>query len=233
VTRRTRPGSAYVAIGYTRASTSTQDVSPLAQREAVERWAAAHGVRVVAWFEDLAVSGAAEIDERPGLLAALTALREHGAGVLAVAKRDRIARDVVIAATIERTAAASGARVISADGTGNGDSPADAFMRTVIDGASAYERALIRSRTRAALAMKKARGERVGTVPYGYRVSEDGRSLEVDDAEQAVLAEVRAMRAAGLSVRSIVAALAAKGLLSRKGKPFGLAQIHAMANRAA
>jgi DNA invertase Pin-like site-specific DNA recombinase len=31
-----------------------------------------------------------------------------------------------------------------------------------------YERALIRARTRAALQAKRARGERVGAVPYGY-----------------------------------------------------------------
>jgi hypothetical protein len=43
-------------------------------------------------------------------------LRVHGAGVLALAKRDRIARNVVIAATIDRAAEAHGARTVAADG---------------------------------------------------------------------------------------------------------------------
>jgi DNA invertase Pin-like site-specific DNA recombinase len=63
------------------------------------------------------------IDRRPTLSAALADVRQHGAGVLVVAKRDRIARDVVLAAGVERAASKAGARVISADGTGNGDTP--------------------------------------------------------------------------------------------------------------
>jgi DNA invertase Pin-like site-specific DNA recombinase len=62
----------------------------------------------------------------------LAALREDGVNVLVVARRDRIARDVVIAAHVERFVVSNGARLVSAAGEGNGDSPADAFVRTVI-----------------------------------------------------------------------------------------------------
>ncbi len=65
------------------------------------------------------------MDQRPALVAALAELRAEGAGVLVVAKRDRLARDVYIAAGIERHVARLGARVWSADGVGNGDAPAD------------------------------------------------------------------------------------------------------------
>ena len=69
-----------------------------------------------------------------------------------------------IAATIERAVAHGGGRVVCADGVGNGETSADAFMRTIIDAAAAYERALIRARTRAALGVKKSRGESTGTA---------------------------------------------------------------------
>lgn len=215
-----------LAVAYLRVSTEEQHLGPEAQRAAVEAWAAREGVSVVAWHADQGVSGAADLDERPGLLAALDGLRAHRAGLLVVAKRDRLARDVVVAATIERAAGSLGARVVSADGTANGDTPADAFMRTILDGAAAYERALIRSRTRAALAAKKARGERVGTVPYGYRI--EGGAMVRDEAEQGVIAVVRELRAAGLTVRAIVDALASRGVVSRKGRPLGVAAVHAM-----
>jgi DNA invertase Pin-like site-specific DNA recombinase len=228
MTKRARPGNASLAIGYLRVSTEDQRLGPEAQRVAVEAWAAREGVEVVAWQVDQGVSGATAIEARPGLCAALAALRERGAGVLVVAKRDRVARDVVIAAMVERAATAAGARLVSADGTGNGDSPADAFMRTVIDGAAAYERGLIRARTSAALAAKAARGERVGAVPYGFRVAADGVQLERDDAEQAVLVVVRELRAAGMSQRAIVSELAARGLVSRAGRPFQKTQIARM-----
>jgi DNA invertase Pin-like site-specific DNA recombinase len=154
---------------------------------------------VVAWHVDQGVSGASPIAARPGLLGALAVLREHGAGLLVVAKRDRIARDVVIAATAERAAQLAGARLVSADGTANGDTPADAFMRTVIDGAAAYERGLIRARTKAALAAKAAKSERTGEIAWGFRLSADGIHVEEDPAEQGVIAIVRELGVAGLS----------------------------------
>ena len=73
-------------------STHRQDLSPDAQREAIRAWAKREGVEVIAFPEDLAVSGGTEIDKRPGLLAAIEALRTEDAGILVVAKRDRLAR---------------------------------------------------------------------------------------------------------------------------------------------
>ena len=89
-------------------------------------------------------------------------------------------------------------------------------MRTLLDGAAAYERALIRARTKAALAAKRARGERAGEVPYGFTADDAGR-LSPNAAEQEVLSVVRDLRAAGLSLRAIVIELGARGLVSRAG----------------
>ena len=49
-------------------------------------------------------------------------------------------------------------------------------MRGIVDVFAAYEREVIRARTRAALGVKRARGERTGEIPYGYRVAA-GRAL--------------------------------------------------------
>jgi len=223
--RRARFGASTVAVAYLRVSTDRQELGPEAQRAQIEAWAAREGVAVAAWCVDVGVSGATPVTGRPGLCDALLELRKHGAGVLVVAKRDRVARDVVVAATVERCTQQAGARLVSADGTGNGDSPADAFMRTVIDGAAAYERGLIRARTKAALAAKAAKGERVGEVPYGFKLAADGVHLEEDAAEQGVLLVVRELRAAGLSQRAIVGELADRGLVSRVGRAFGQTQV--------
>ena len=187
---------------------------------------------MASWHVDVGISGGSDLGDRPALVAALGELRALGAGLLVVAKRDRLARDVYVASTIERAVAQGGARVTSADGTANGDTPADAFMRTILDAAAAYERALIRGRTKAALAAKRARGERSGEVPYGFRAVEGGR-LEADEAEQSVLAIVRELRTAGLSHRAIVAQLGARGLVSRADHPFTKTQVTRMLARAA
>jgi len=226
--RKGHGGNPRRAVAYLRASKDEQQLSPDAQRAAVEAWAVREGVEIVSWHLDQGVCSVTPIEQRPALCAALASLREHDAGVLVVAKRDRIARDVVIAAMVERTATAAGARIVSSAGEGNGDTPADQFMRTVIDGAAAYERALIRARTKAALAVKKSRGESTGTPPYGYRLGTDARTLELDEHEQRTLDEVLALRQTGLSYRRVRHEVTACGLLGRTGRPFTLAAIYSM-----
>lgn len=203
------------AVALVRCSTDEQHLGPEAQRAALAAWAERNGVEIVATFEDRGISGAAAIDKRPGLLAALDALPQHGAGLLVVAKRDRLARDVVAAAMIERMAERVGARVVSAAGEGEGDDPASKLMRTMIDAFAEYERALIRGRTSAALQAKAARGEKVGGVQSYGRA--DGIDAERTATERAILDCVRELRAAGMTVRAIADELARLGHRTRKG----------------
>ena len=234
-TRRTSKPSndARKAVAYIRVSTEDQHLGPDAQRAAIAVWAARNGVAIVATFEDRGVSGGAPIDRRPGLMAALDAVAEHGAGLLAVAKRDRLARDTMIAAMAERLAERAGARIVSADGVGEGSDPAAALLRGMVDLFAAYERAMIRSRTVAALAQKKARGERTGAVPVGNRVAADGRTLEADPVEAEIVAAVVKAHAAGLSIRAIAAELAAAGHRTRRGGEIQSTQVARILRRAA
>lgn len=204
-----------LVIGYVRVSTDEQALGPNAQRDALRRWCEARGAELVGTYEDLGVSGGAELDKRPGLQAALAALAEHGAGVLLVAKRDRLARDVMIAAMVERLAARQGARIDSADGSGNGTGPEAEMMRGIMAVFAQYERALIRFRTRTALEVKRRRQERVGEIPLGYRLAANGQALEPDPAEGLAVARVHQLRAAGLSIRAIAAALNEEGVPAR------------------
>jgi DNA invertase Pin-like site-specific DNA recombinase len=228
-----RTGNAKLGIGYLRVSTEDQNLGPEAQRAALEAWAARNGARIVAWFEDHGVSGAAAVEKRPGLLAALDALAEHGAGLLAVAKRDRLARDVVACAMIERLAQRNGARVVSAagegtDGSAASDDPNAALMRGIIDLFAQYERQVIRARTRNALAVKRSRGERVGSVPFGYALAPDRRTLAEVPAEQDVIRAARSLRADGLTLRAIAIELEARGMRARNGARFAPSQIARM-----
>ena len=101
------------AAGYIRVSTEDQTLGPDAQRAALERWASARSVELVGVFEDRGVSGATALDRRPGLLAALDCMTAHGAGLLVAAKRDRFARDVILAAQLERLVERVGAKLVS------------------------------------------------------------------------------------------------------------------------
>jgi len=73
---------------------------------------------------------------------------------------------------------------------------------------------------------KAAQGEYCGgQVPYGFAVGLDGVHLVEHDGEQLVIAAIRELRAAGLSLRAIVAQLDNRGLVSRTGKALGLTQV--------
>lgn len=225
-------GDPAVVVGYIRVSTTEQKLGPEAQRRELERWCQAHGARLAAVHEDHGVQGAADLDRRPGLQEALDALTEHGAGVLLVAKRDRLARDVVLAAMIERLAERQGGRVLTADGTGNGSGPEAQLMRGMVDLFAQYERAIIRARIRAALAVKKRRGELIGSVPYGCRLGSDGRTLMPDPGEQRVVEVVRAGRARGLTLRAIGAELDSLELRPRTGGAWHPTTINRIADAA-
>jgi DNA invertase Pin-like site-specific DNA recombinase len=196
---------------------------------AIEKWAGARGVRVAVVFEDHGISGGAPAEKRPGLLAALAALRENNAGLLVAAKRDRIARDTVIVAMVEQAAGRAGAAVTTADGASDGAGPEGQLMRGIVDVFAAYERGVIKSRTRAALAVKRTRGERIGGIPYGYELTADGVHLAENVDEQAIIQQIRALRTAGLSLRQATAESRRLGMVSRVGRPFGLTQIARLA----
>lgn len=44
-------------------------------------------------------------------------------------------------------------------------------MRRIVDAFVEYERLVIRARTRAALTVKRSRGERIGGIPYGHQLA--------------------------------------------------------------
>ena len=62
--------------------------------------------------------------------------------MLLAAKRDRLARDTVIAAVLERVVESHAAVVQTADGVASGVSPEDKLLRTMIDAVSEVARRL-------------------------------------------------------------------------------------------
>lgn len=77
-----------------------------------------------------------------------------------------------------------------------------------------------RALTRDALHKRKAQGQRVGSIPYGYRLGADGQTLEAAAAEQEVIRAVMELDAAGLSLRSIALRLEKQGYRARSGGAF-------------
>ncbi len=71
---------------------------------------------------------------------------------------------------------------------------------------------MIAARTKAALGVKKAKGEKMGgSIPFGFSLAADGIHLEPHPVEHPVLVRILELRRAGLGGRRIAATLAAVG----------------------
>jgi DNA invertase Pin-like site-specific DNA recombinase len=179
-------------------------------------WAVKNDAEIGGPFED-DTTGAAPLDRRPGLMAAIGELRKGD--VLLVAKRDRIARDPIVTAMVESAAKRKGARLVSATGEGtDNDDPTSILMRRIVDAFAEYERLIIKGRTKAALQAKIRRGERCGKIRFGFRLAADGRTLEPIEAEQEAIRTIRELHSRGESLRKIAAELSRRGILTKEGK---------------
>ncbi len=207
----------YQAVAYLRVSTDEQVLGMEAQRVAISAWAERQGVIVARWCEDQGVSGGAELEKRPGLLDALGAVRDLRAGFLVAHKADRIARDVYVSELVKRELRAVGAGVALVEGI-CGDDPFSEMAATVMDAAARLERRMIAARTKSALAVKKANGEKTGGhLPFGFKLMADGIHLTPDPEEHPILVRILELRLAGLGGRRIAATLSAEGHRPRRG----------------
>jgi len=160
-------------IIYLRVSRDSQEESGLgldAQRHGCRNWISKQPLQgEILEFTDI-ITGTdrkrKELTERLGLLEALSNL--SAGDVLIVLKRDRLTRDSYLNCLIEREIEKKKATLVCANGEADGDEPHDIFLKRMLDAVAEYEALLISLRTKSALARKKARGERMGTVPYGY-----------------------------------------------------------------
>jgi site-specific DNA recombinase len=182
-------------------------------------------------YSDEGISGGTHIVERPGLM---ELLREFEKGdILLVAQRDRMGRDPIVVAVLEKTIEERGGYVASVAGEGTGSSsPSDILIKRVVDAISEYVRLNGRLRVKMALAAKKKRRERTGSVPYGYRLAEDGIHLVEDEKEQATIQAAQVLYGTGIrsniSYGKISEELTRHGHVSRNGKPFLAEQIKRM-----
>lgn len=158
-------------VAYVRVSTEQQGESGLgldAQRAAIQAHADARGFQIARWFEDVQSGGDIE---RPGLQNALAMLREVDG--LIVAKLDRLARSVVHTGTIMEEMAETGKTLIALDLGVDTSTAAGRLVANVLASVAQWEREVIGERTKAALAVKIARGEQVGRAPEIPEASED------------------------------------------------------------
>ncbi len=203
------------AIGYIRVSTEGQaqdGVSLAAQEAKIRAWAELNDCSEVEIHVDAGISGK-RADNRPALQDALAACGKGDA--LVVYSLSRLARSTLDTIVIAQRLQRLGADLVSLSEKIDTTTAAGKMVFRMLAVLAEFERDQVAERTTMALAHKKAKGERTGEVPYGFRVAPDGIRLEPEPQEQIAVAKAKALRAAGQSLREIAAALASEGFKSR------------------
>lgn len=196
-----------------------------AQRDACEEWAAANGHSIAETFADDGVSGRLGPEDRPALAATLAALEAGEANGLIVHRLDRLARELHIQEAILGAAWGHGATVYEAvGGEVLADDPADPmrrFVRQVMGAAAELERGMVTARLQRGRRRKHASGGYAGgrTLAFGQRVEGEGKAARriLDPEAEAVIEEMRAMRADGVSYRAIADAMEKAGVPTAQG----------------
>jgi site-specific DNA recombinase len=104
-------------------------------------------------------------------------------------------------------------------------SAAGRLVLNIMTAVSQWEREAIGERTRDAMHHKRANGERVGNIQFGYRLCAHGKRVEPDTAEQAVLLEIRNLRHSGRTMRGIAATLNHGAHRTRRGSAWRLERV--------
>ena len=219
------------AIGYLRVSTIMQveeGQSLDAQRAKIEAWAALNDYSVKALHRDPGLSGKA-MQNRPGLRAALQDCQKGDA--LVVYSLSRLSRSIRDTLEISDRLSRIGADLVSLSEKIDTTSASGKMLFRLLSVMAQFESDQMAERVTMGMQHKKAMGGRIGTIPFGYQLAEDGVRLIPDPKEQDILTAVRQHRETGLSLRAIVQRLAEQGYQSRTGQPFQLTQVARMVQR--
>jgi DNA invertase Pin-like site-specific DNA recombinase len=204
-----------------------------AQRAALARFAEGEGFTIVGEFVEVETGkGADALDRRPKLAKALAEARQRQCSV-AVAKLDRLSRDVhfisgLMAQRVPFLVAELGADV-------------DPFVLHLYAALAEKERKLISERTKRALEAAKARGVKLGgdrgnldqVRHKAIAASAQVRSAKADQAAADVAPTIREIQAAGAtSLRQVAAELDKRGIPTSRGSKWTAAAVRRAIERA-
>lgn len=209
--------AALTYISYIRVSTGRQHQSGLgeeAQRVAVTSYILSKGGRLSLEVQETQ-SGRKGLADRPELARALALCKASGA-VLVIGKVDRLARDVRQFITLIDD---SGVDIRFADMPDVCPRTDEGRMLLLsMANFAEFEGRRIGTRTRAALAVARAKGTVLGTTgPANLKQNLVERKAAADGFAERLRREVRGMQAEGMSVAAMVQELNAKGILTARG----------------
>ena len=218
-------------ISYLRVSTAQQGKSGLgleAQRAAVARFAGDNGMHIEQEFVEVETGkGADALDRRPQLAAALAAARTAKCSVV-VSKLDRLSRDVAFVSGLMAQRVPFIVAELGRD--------ADPFMLHLYAALAEKERRLISERTKAALAVRKASGSRLGNPSNIADAGSTGRASLIAAANEyarSLLPLLRTLRNEGtVTIGAITRSLNERKIPTPRGSSWHVSSVANLLARA-
>jgi len=201
------------AIGLLRVSTSEQGKSGLglaAQKAAILAFSAAEGFELVEVVSEVA-SGKLGIEERTGLRSALAKAKKLRCPVI-VAKLDRLSRDVAFISGLMAKGVPFIVSELGAD--------VDPFVLHLYAALGEKERKMIGSRTKAALAAKKAQGVVLGNRTNLAEAQAKGQAANAARAAEfaaKVVPTILHLRSQGMTYDQVAEELTARNIATLNG----------------
>jgi DNA invertase Pin-like site-specific DNA recombinase len=112
-------------------------------------------------------------------------------------------------------------------------SPMGKFFITMMAGAAELEKNLIKERCSNGREARRAEGKIIGSLPYGFRLGTDGKTLIEEPIEQEALQLIHELKSSGRSLREIAAELNAQGYTTKKGGTWTHGHVQGVLRRAA
>ena len=216
---------ALTAAIYARYSSNAQNDASIEQQVAeCTLYAQQNGLKVVATFEDRAISGRS--DKRPGFQKMIRAAERREFQVLLTYKSNRIARNMYDALRYETRLEDAGVKVVYCK-ENFGDNAAGRMMLRMMMSINEFYSDNMAEDIRRGLMDSASQGKVVGALPYGYKKGEDGK-VALDEELGPIVQEIFSRVMNDETYADIARDLNARGYRTQHGKQFGKSSFRAI-----
>lgn len=169
---------------------------------------------------------------RPGVGRILEMARLRLVDAVIIYKLDRLSRSLRDLTQLLSVFQRKGIALISVTDNLDTSSPTGRLVIHILGAVAEMESEQIGGRVADAHAVKRAKGERMGEIPFGHRLADNGVHLEQDPGEQRNIRAMKRLRRKGYSYAKVAARLNERGIWTRKGTDWKREYIYYILNKA-
>lgn len=210
-----------------------EDGFSLAAQEAKLRaYANLNGYENVTLLVDAGLSG--KTTKRPAFLKMMEMVRAEKVGAVIVYSLSRFARNTKDTLENIEELNKRGVSFHSFTEKIDTNSPTGRFFITILSGLAQLESEIIGERVTNGQQEAKKQGKRIGQIPFGFQLAEDGETLEPNAYEQESIRIINELRADGETLQAIATKLEEMEIRNKSGNvKWNTTQIHRIVKQAA